>query len=734
LTSIDERIDHSLKDFFGFDSFKGNQRPVIKSLLEGRDAFVIMPTGGGKSLCYQLPAIIMEGTAIIISPLIALMKNQVDHMRAFGAKKGVAHFMNSSLVKKDIDQVKEDILSGITKMLYVAPETFTKDDTRKLLKKIKVSFIAIDEAHCISEWGHDFRPEYRKIREVVDAYGNVPLMALTASATVKVQDDILNNLRIEEAEIYKSSFDRPNLYYEVKPKVSGKAAIKDIVSYIKKNPGTNGIIYCLTRKKVEELAETLRLNNISATEYHAGMESTLRSRNQDLYLMEEVNVIVATIAFGMGIDKPDVRFVIHYDVPKSIESYYQETGRAGRDGLPADCILYYNYNDLQKLEKLFRDKHYYEREKSTQLLRQMAAFAENANCRRRALLHYFGEKYESNECEEKKMCSNCRHPKKQFDGKEYLLVLLKTLEELKGDYSLDHIVYVLIGDKTQSVTDYNHQNVKSFGIGKEKDFNFWKSIIRKAIIDDLLTYHIETFGTLSVSEQGRKYQEEPYPIMIAIDEDFSKDEDDDDEVHAGGRGGADETLYNMLKVVRKKIAKNHDVPPYVVFQDPSLEEMSIKYPISSDELTQIVGVSATKAQRYGNPFLDIIRKYVEENEIERPDDLVVKSVANKSKMKVFIIQSIDRKIPLEDIAQAKGISMEELLDEIENIVYSGTRVNINYYINEILDEEYQAEIFDYFRNSESDSLDKAVNDLGVDVYSREEIQLMRIKFISEMAN
>ena len=734
MISIDKKIDQALQDFFGFDSFKGNQKPVIKSLLEGKNTFVIMPTGGGKSLCYQLPAIIEEGTAIIISPLIALMKNQVDHMRAFGAKKGVAHFLNSSLVKKEVDNVKEDLLSGTTKMLYVAPETFNKEDTLTLLRKIKVSFVAIDEAHCISEWGHDFRPEYRKIRDVVDAYGEIPIIALTASATAKVQDDILKNLKIEDAEVYKSSFDRPNLYYEVKPKVSSKAAVKDIVSYIKKNPGDNGIIYCLTRKKVEELAETLRLNGISATEYHAGMEGALRSRNQDLFLMEEVNVIVATIAFGMGIDKPDVRFVIHYDVPKSIESYYQETGRAGRDGLPADCILYYNHNDLLKLEKLFRDKQYYEREKSTQLLRQMAGFAENANCRRRALLHYFGEKYEKTDCEEKKMCSNCRYPKKQFDGKDDLITIINVVEELKGDYNLDHIVHVIMGDSNQAVTDYNHHKVKSFGIGKDKDFNHWKSIIRKAMIDDLLTYHIETFGTLTVSEAGQRFRKDPHPIMVAIDEDFQKVEEEDDEVHGGGRGGADETLYNMLKVARKKIAKQHNVPPYVVFQDPSLEEMSIKYPITDMELTQIVGVSATKAQRYGKPFLDMISKYVEENEIDRPDDLVVKSVANKSKMKVFIIQSIDRKIPLEDIAQAKGITMEELLDEIENIVYSGTRVDINYYINEILDEEYQEEIFDYFRSSESDSLDKAVSDLGPEIYSREEIQLMRIKFISEMAN
>jgi ATP-dependent DNA helicase RecQ len=733
----DSKILETLHSFFGFNSFKGTQEPVIESIYSNQNTFVIMPTGGGKSLCYQLPAVMKEGTAVIISPLIALMKNQVDLIRTFGAKKGLAHFLNSSLNKKQVETVKEDLLSGRTKMLYVAPETFNKERTIELFNRITISFVAVDEAHCISEWGHDFRPEYRKISDVVKELGKVPIIALTASATPKVKDDILKNLEIEDANIFQSSFDRHNLYYDVKPKKSNAKAIKDLVAYIKKNQGKSGIIYCLTRKRVEQLAETLRLNGIKATEYHAGMESGLRNRNQDLFLMEEVDVICATIAFGMGIDKPDVRYVIHFDVPKSVESYYQETGRAGRDGLPSDCVMYYNYEDLLKLEKLYRDKQYYEREKANQLLKHMAAFAENANCRRKSLLHYFGEEYTSNDCSDNKMCSNCRHPREKFDGQKEILIVLETLRQMKEQFNMEHIANVIIGDSNQTITSYGHHEIKNFGIGKSKDFNFWKSIIRTAHIEDLLGHNVENLGTLFITEKGEEFEKNPYPIEVAEDfnyEEIKLEEDDFIATNSGGGGGYDSKLFGMLKDLRKDIAKKNNLPPYIIFQDPSMEEMAIKYPISMEELTQIMGVSATKAQRYGKPFLELIENYVEENDIDRPDDMVVKSVANKSKNKIFIIQSIDKKLSLEDIAQAKGLTIEQLFEEIEHIVYSGTRLNIDYYINEILDEEYQDEIFDYFRNSESDSIDVAHKELGTDVYTREEIQLMKVKFISEMAN
>jgi ATP-dependent DNA helicase RecQ len=731
---IDKLIYQTLKDFFGFDSFKGNQEQIIKSIYSGRDTFVIMPTGGGKSLCYQLPAIISDGITIIISPLIALMKNQVDLIRTFGAKKGVAHFLNSSLTKKEIENVKEDVLSGNTKMLYVAPETFNRERTIEFLRRIKVSVVAIDEAHCISEWGHDFRPEYRKIKDVIEELGRVPIIALTASATPKVQEDILKNLDIENANVFKSSFDRHNLYYEVKPKFSHKQAVKDIVAYIKKNSGKSGIIYCLTRRKVEDLAETLRLNGIKATDYHAGMESATRNKNQDMFLMEDVDVIVATIAFGMGIDKPDVRYVIHYDVPKSVESYYQETGRAGRDGLSSDCVMYYNFNDLLKLEKLYRDKQYYEREKANQLLKHMATYAENADCRRVALLHYFGEKYDRPDCEEKKMCSNCRYPKEKFDGQPDLLNILHLISDLTGDFTMEHIVNLLMGETNQSIISNGHHKHPKFGSGNKKSFIFWKSIIRRADVEGLLEQNIETLGTLTITEKGEAFMKSPYTIMVTVDDDYESIRlEDDDEVKMTG-GGYDETLFAMLKDVRKKIAKQNSVPPYIVFQDPSLEEMSIKYPITEEELSQIVGVSATKAKRYGKEFLDLIEKYVEENEIERPDDLIVKSMASKSKNKVYIIQNIDKKITLEDIAVSKGLSMDELFEELENIVYSGTKLDINYYINEMLDEEFQDEIFEYFRNAETDDLTTAHRAIGPDQISYEELQLMRIKFVSEMAN
>ena len=727
-------IYQTLKDFFGFDSFKGTQEAIIKSVLDGNNTFVIMPTGGGKSLCYQLPAIINDGITIIISPLIALMKNQVDLIRTFGAKKGVAHFLNSSLTKKEIENVKEDVLSGNTKMLYVAPETFNRERTIEFLKKIKISFVAIDEAHCISEWGHDFRPEYRKIQEVVQELGPMPIIALTASATPKVQEDILKNLEIEDAKIFKSSFDRPNLYYEVRPKFSHKQAVKELVAYIKKHHGKSGIIYCLTRKKVEDLAETLRLNGIKATDYHAGMESAVRNKNQDMFLMEDVDVIVATIAFGMGIDKPDVRYVVHYDVPKSVESYYQETGRSGRDGMSSDCIMFYNFNDLLKLEKLYRDKQYYEREKANQLLKHMATFAENADCRRVALLHYFGEKYERTDCEENKMCSNCRYPKEKFDGQSDLLNVLSLIDELVGEFTMEHIVNLMMGEVTQAIISYLHNKHPKFGSGKNKNAIFWKSIIRRADVEGLVEQHIETLGTLTITEKGKEYLNVPYSVMVTVDDDYENIKmEDDDEVKLGS-GGYDQQLFSLLKEVRKKIAKVNNVPPYIVFQDPSLEEMAIKYPITEEELSQIVGVSATKAKRYGNDFLELIINYVEENEIERPDDLIVKSVASKSKNKVYIIQNIDKKIALEDIAVSKGLSMDELFEELENIVYSGTKLDLSYYINDMLDEEFQEEIFDYFRSSETDDLDTAHRAIGPDQLSYEELRLMRIRFISVMAN
>jgi len=734
VNSFEKQIQLTLKEFFGFDSFKGQQKNIIINLLEGKNTFVIMPTGGGKSLCYQLPAIIQDGTAIIISPLIALMKNQVDLIRTFGAKKGFAHFLNSSLTKKETENVKSDVINGNTKMLYVAPETFSRERTIDFLNKVKVSFVAVDEAHCISEWGHDFRPEYRKIKETVDAIGKVPIIALTASATPKVQEDILVNLEIEDATVFLASFDRSNLYYEVRPKFSQKQAIREIVTYIKKNPGRSGIIYCLTRKKVEEVAETLRLNGIKATDYHAGMESAVRNKNQDLFLMEDVDVIVATIAFGMGIDKPDVRYVIHFDVPKSVESYYQETGRSGRDGMPSDCILFYNFNDLLKLEKLYRDKQYYEREKANQLLKHMAAFAETASCRRVDLLHYFGEKYDKPDCEEKKMCSNCRYPKEKFDGQTDILRILKLVKSLGVDFNIDHIANIMLGETNQAILTYNHLKLKEFGSGKDKNYYYWKAIIRKADVEALLEQNIETMGTLSITEKGEEFIKNPYPVQVAVDDNYENiREDDDDDIKMAG-GGYDEVLFNMLKEVRKKIAKKQNVPPYIVFQDPSLEEMAIKYPITEEELSNITGVSATKAQRYGQEFIELIAKYVEENEIERPDDLVVKSVPAKSKNKVFIIQNIDKKIPLEEIAMAKGLEFDELLEEMESIIYSGHRLNINYYINEYLDADTQEEIYEYFRHAESDSVEEALKHLGSQYVDTEEIRIMRIKFISEMAN
>jgi len=735
LVEVEDKIKEALKDFFGFTSFKGNQEAVIFSILEGRDTFVIMPTGGGKSLCYQLPALVSEGTAIIISPLIALMKNQVDLIRAFGGKSGVAHFMNSSLTKKELEVVKADVVAGVTKMLYLAPESLTKVETLDFLDKIKVPFVAVDEAHCISEWGHDFRPEYRRIREIVDSIGQVPIIGLTASATPKVQEDILKNLKMNDPAVYKSSFNRPNLYYEVRPKASKTRVLKDIINYVKRNSGKSGIIYCLSRKTVEETAQTLRVNGIKALEYHAGMDGNTRARHQDAFLMEDVDVIVATIAFGMGIDKPDVRFVIHFDVPKSLESYYQETGRAGRDGIVSECIMYYAYKDLFKLEKFLKDKPVAEREIGTQLLKEMAAFAENSSCRRKSLLHYFGEVYDDVQCEQTKMCDNHRFPKEKVDAETPLILALETMVEIKDKFHIDHIIAILRGEETQTVKNYGHNKLSMYGEGKDKDHNFWKSVIRQALLEGLIDKDIEAYGSMIITEAGVNFLDHPKPFMVTIDHNYENMTlADEDTENATAGDGFDKVLFGMLKELRKKIAKDKNLPPYIIFQDPSLEEMAIKYPLDQQELSQITGVSASKAVRYGKPFLEVIAQYVEENEIERPDDFVVKSVVNKSAQKVYIIQNVDRKISLEDIARGKGLTMNDLLSELENIVYSGTKLNIDYYIDEVLDREYQAEVYDYFRSSEIDSIEDAWKSLGADVFSMEEIQLMRIKFISEMAN
>lgn len=730
---MDLKIKTSLKEFFGFSQFKGNQEAVIYSVLEGKDTFVIMPTGGGKSLCYQLPALVSEGTAIVISPLIALMKNQVDLIGAFGGKVGVAHFLNSSLNKREMEQVKSDVLSGITKMLYLAPESLTKEETLEFLSNVKIPFVAVDEAHCISEWGHDFRPEYRRIRQIVDAIGQVPIIALTASATPKVQEDIIKNLRMTDANVFKSSFNRPNLYYEIRPKISKTKTQRDIISYIKRNAGKSGIIYCLSRKSVEETAETLRVNNIKALEYHAGMDGNTRARHQDMFLMEDVDVIVATIAFGMGIDKPDIRFVIHFDVPKSLESYYQETGRAGRDGMAGECIMFYNYKDLFKLEKFLKDKPVAEREIGTQLLRETAAYAESSGCRRKALLHYFGEEFDDTLCEQTKMCDNHRFPKEKVDAEEQVKLLLEVMAELNDKFQQDHIIAVLRGDVTASVKSYGHEELEIFGEGDEKDANFWKSVLRQALMENLLEKDIETYGTIRITDKGREFLKHSKPFMVAIDVDFEHMQVEDEEGGGEAGDGFDKELFNILKDVRKRIAKEKSLPPYIIFQDPSLEEMAIKYPIDMQELSQITGVSASKATRYGKEFIAVIKQYVEENDISRPDDFVIKSMVNRSAQKVYIIQNIDRKIALDDIANSKGITMDELFQEIENIVYSGTKINIDYHINAMLDSEFQSMLFDYFRKSESGSLEKAVEDLS-DEFSREEIQLMRIKFISEMAN
>lgn len=723
----DSTIHDYLKKYFGFDTFKGNQEPIIKNVLAGRDTFVLMPTGGGKSLCYQLPAVMKTGTAIVISPLIALMKNQVDAMRNFSTDDEVAHFLNSSLTKAEIARVKNDVVAGKTKLLYVAPESLTKEENIEFLKSVEISFYAIDEAHCISEWGHDFRPEYRRIRPIIDVIGRSPIIALTATATPKVQHDIQKNLGILKADEYKSSFNRPNLYYEVKSK---QDVSKEIIKYIKNNPGKSGIIYCLSRKKVEEIAELLKVNGIKALPYHAGMDSATRTTNQDKFLMEEVDIIVATIAFGMGIDKPDVRFVIHYDIPKSLEGYYQETGRAGRDGGEGNCIAYYSYNDIVKLEKFMQGKPIAEQEIGKQLLLETVSYAESSVCRRKLLLHYFGEEYTHENCE---ACDNCLHPKAQFEGSEAVVTVLDTILAVKEKFKADHIANIIAGKVTSAIKSYKHNKLEYFGAGEEKDEKYWNMVIRQALIAKLLTKDIENYGLLKVTQKGNEYLENPTSFMLAEDHDYA--EPDDEENAFGAKTAAvDEELFSILKDLRKKISKLKSVPPFVIFQDPSLEDMAIQYPITIDELQNISGVGAGKAQRYGREFVEVIKKYVEEKEIIRPLDMVVKSVVNKSGIKVYIIQSIDMKRSFEDIAEARGLEMDELISEIEAIVNSGTRLNIDYYINNVIDDERQHDIYSYFREeAETDSLDEAIRELGNE-FEEEEIRLVRIKFLSEMGN
>ena len=719
-----------LKKFFGFDTFKGNQEAIIRSLLTGHDTFVVMPTGGGKSLCYQLPSLISEGTAIIISPLIALMKNQVDAMRGFSSDEGVAHFLNSSLSKTQMQKVKEDVLNKKTQLLYVAPESLTKDDNVDFLKQAKIAFYAIDEAHCISEWGHDFRPEYRKIRPMVDRIGRAPIIALTATATPKVQHDIQKNLGILDAEVFKSSFNRPNLYYEVRPK---KNATKEIIKFIKNNPGKSGIVYCLSRKKVEELAETLKVNGIKALPYHAGMDSATRTSTQDKFLMEDIDVIVATIAFGMGIDKPDIRFVIHYNIPKSLEAYYQETGRAGRDDGEGKCIAFYTYKDIQKLEKFMQGKPINEQEIGKQLLLETTAYAESSVCRRRQLLHYFGEEYHEENCQN---CDNCLHPKEQFEGKDYLVKVLKVVQAVKEKFKHDHIANFLEGNVTNAIKSYGHDNLELFGAGKDHDADFWKTVIRRAMVKGLLDKDIINYGLLKLSDRGREYLVNPYSIMISKDHDYDHmDDNEGTQEDTKKRGTVDNELLSILKDLRKKMAKEHSLPPFIIFQDFSLEDMAIQYPITMDEMKNIAGVGVGKAQKYGEPFINLIKDYVEEKDIIRAQDMVVKSVVNKSGLKVSIIQSIDRQMPLQDIASAKGLNMTELLDEIESIVQSGTKLNLDYYINQVIDEDKQEDIYEYFlEEAETESVQEAMDELGEDEYSEEDIRLMRIKFFSEYGN
>lgn len=719
-----------LKQFFGFNTFKGKQEEIIKNLLNKKNTFVIMPTGGGKSLCYQLPALILDGTAIIVSPLIALMKNQVDNIRGFSEEDGVAHFLNSSLNKMEIQKVKDDISSGKTKMLFVAPESLAKEENISFLQHINVSFVAIDEAHCISEWGHDFRPEYRRLRPIIDNIGDVPIIALTATATPKVQHDIQKNLKILDATIFKMSFNRPNLYYEVRPK---KNVNKEILKFIKENHGKSGIVYCLSRKKVEEFAEFLQVNGIKAVPYHAGLDSSVRTLHQDKFLMEEVDVIVATIAFGMGIDKPDIRYVIHYNIPKSLEGYYQETGRCGRDGGEGKCIAFYSYKDIEKLETFLQGKPVAEQEIGKQLLMDVVTYAESSICRRKQLLHYFGEKFEVDNCEN---CDNCFYPKEPIEAKEDILLALDVILKLKEKFKMKYIVDIICGKTNSDIRALKHDKLDFFGIAEdddEKDMRYWQAVIRQSIVEGLIEKDIENYGLLKISKKGHEYIKKPYPFTVYKERDFTDVDDDDDMSimnRTTGSGAADEVLFKMLKDLRRKVAKKHNLPPDVIFQDPSLEEMATLYPINLDELKNIWGVGPGKAKRYGKEFVELIDLYVKENNIERPQDMIVKSTGSRSGLKISIIQSIDRKIPLEDIAQSKGLTMDELLTEIENIVNAGTKLNLDYYINDVIDDERQEEVFEYFR--ESESIQDAITGLGEDDYSEEDIRLLKIKFLCDM--
>ena len=731
-------IHKTLKEFFGYDAFKADQEKIIQHLIGGGDAFVLMPTGGGKSLCYQLPALVMEGTAIIISPLIALMKNQVDLLRGFEAgESSIAHFLNSSLTRQQIDEVRDDLLSGKTRLLYVAPESLTKEENVQLLREVKISFYAVDEAHCISEWGHDFRPEYRRIRSLVDQIGRAPIIALTATATPKVQSDILKNLGIPDAAVFKSSFNRPNLYYEIRDKVEPE---KDLIKFIRQNPGKSGIIYCLSRKKVEEMAELLCINGIKALPYHAGLDAKVRAENQDKFLMEEVQVIVATIAFGMGIDKPDIRFVIHYDIPKSIESYYQETGRAGRDGQEGICIAYYSYKDIQKLEKFMQGKPIAEQEISRQLLSEVLAYAESSQCRRKLLLNYFGEDYTEDNCH---CCDNCVHPKPTFDGRKEMQLVIRLIEALPEHFKLDHLANILAGVSNSLTKSYKHDELEFFGAGKDHSEKFWATVIHQGLIAHLLVKEIETYGLIHVTDLGRQFAADPWELRLVEDRVFAGDSDDDDDdeeaaaaavaMKAGG-GAGDPMLLSMLKDLRKDLARRLKLQPWIIFGDPALEDMSILYPITFEELKNCQGVGEGKARKFGEEFIKLIKKYVEENEIERPDDFVVKSTPNKSAAKVAIIQSIDRRMDLEDIAEARGMEMDELLSEIEAIVSSGTKLNLDYYIENNLDQEIIEEIYRYFKeDATSDDVQAAIEALGPDYYENE-VRLVRLKFLCEIAS
>ena len=738
MTPDKAQVRNTLKEFFGYDSFKSDQEDVIMHLIGGGDAFVLMPTGGGKSLCYQLPALVMEGTAIVISPLIALMKNQVDLLRGFDTGTGsVAHFLNSSLNRMQMEEVRADLLAGKTKILYVAPETLTKDENVNLLRGVKISFYAVDEAHCISEWGHDFRPEYRRIRTLVESIGRAPIIALTATATPKVQSDILKNLGIPGAKVFKSSFNRPNLYYEIRDKVEPE---KDIIRYIKQNPGKSGIIYCLSRKKVEELANLLQLNGIKALPYHAGLEARVRADNQDAFLMENIQVIVATIAFGMGIDKPDVRFVIHYDIPKSIESYYQETGRAGRDGQEGNCIAYYSYKDIQRLEKFMQGKPVSEQEISRQLLNEVVAYAESSSCRRKLLLNYFGEDYKQDDCQ---CCDNCLHPKPVFDGRKEMSLVIDLVESLPEKFKITHLANILAGESNSIIKSYHHDELPFFGAGKDHTDKFWCTVIHQGLILHLLYKEIETYGLIHVTDEGRKFRENPWELKLVEDRKFSdggpSDEEEDEEAAAANAamkagGGGDQVLMAMLKDLRKNMSKKLKLQPWIIFGDPSLEDMTILYPITIEELRNCQGVGEGKARKFGAEFVDLIRKYVEENEIERPDDFVLKSAPNKSERKIFIIQSIDRHMDLEDIAESRGMEIGELMDEIEGIVSTGTKLDLDYYIEENLDEDIVEEIYDYFKEeAQSDSWTDALKELGAD-YDEMEVRLVRIKFLCEIAS